>query len=128
MKLVIDSLQHIIILHLYLRMAYSMGIDKAFHLYLSTIISSVNYRLYLGAGFNKKNAIILTATNTMLIGFTKEWIDAHIDVGGFSWIDMLSNMVGVGGALYQEHLWNHQKIIFNIVTEIVLGHNTIILN
>jgi len=92
--------------------AYSMVMDKAFHLYLSTIISSVNYHLYRGAGFNKKNAIILTATNTMLIGFTKEWIDAHIDVGGFSWIDMLSNMVGVGGALYQEHLWNHQKIIF----------------
>lgn len=87
---------------------YWRGMDKGFHSYFNYSLNKGNYELYRLAGFNKKQALLYSTINTSLIMTTKEWIDGHIDVGGFSVRDIIANTAGSGLFTLQKIYFDHQ--------------------
>lgn len=82
--------------------------DKLMHAYLTHKYFYVNYRIYKWAGYSKKKAIGLSTAGALILSTTKEWIDGHIDIGGFSLYDIGFNISGISLTALQEIYFNKQ--------------------
>lgn len=87
-----------------------LGMDKAGHAYTANSIIKNTTSLYRWAGCSREHSLILgssialgyMSTIEILDGFSKKW--------GFSWSDMLANSSGILWYVWQDLLWEDQKI------------------
>ena len=86
------------------------GLDKFYHNYGSYQMSSVFYQVNKASGFDSIKALNLAFLESTIFSTTKEFADGHIDVGGWSWNDILMNFTGNSLFYAQQRWWGSQRI------------------
>lgn len=74
--------------------------DKLKHIGVSYAIQTVNYEIWKAiTNDDKPGSLVMAAVTTLMIGVTKEMVDACKPRGEFSGSDMLANGLGTGLAV-----------------------------
>ena len=77
-----------------------IGYDKIQHVAVSCLLTlSGQYVLETKSNFNQDNALMYSASSSVMIGLTKELNDMKTRSSPFDWGDMLANFVGIGLAV-----------------------------
>lgn len=87
-----------------------LGMDKAGHAFSAYHINKQVYRLYNWAGYEDKEALILSGSVALLFQSSFELLDGFQKSYGFSWADMAANASGVVLYSSQIALWQEERI------------------
>ncbi len=88
------------------------GMDKFYHNYGSYQMSALFYQANKLSGFDSIKALNLAFLESTLFSTTKEFADGHIDIGGWSWYDILMNFTGNSLFYSQQRFLGKQKIYY----------------
>jgi uncharacterized protein YfiM (DUF2279 family) len=86
------------------------GLDKFYHNYGSYQMSAVFYQANRISGLDSIEALNLAFLESTIFSTTKEFADGHIDIGGWSWNDILMNFTGNSLFYTQQRWWGRQRI------------------
>lgn len=89
-----------------------LQVDKLQHSFGSYYESYFGYNILRNLGLEKKQALIIGGSLGIILQTPKEFVDAKIDGAGFSWADIMGNIVGSGFFVGQELLFREQVINF----------------
>ena len=89
-----------------------LQMDKFGHAYTTFQTSRLMMNAFKWAGFNKKQQIYIGGTLGLGYMTVIELMDGFSSGWGFSWGDMLSNVLGTAASLSQYALWNEHR--FNL--------------
>ncbi|MBC8109601.1 MAG: DUF2279 domain-containing protein [Verrucomicrobia bacterium] len=87
------------------------GLDKLGHFYTAFHVSDMSIKMMLWLKVSRKNAIVGGTLAGILFQTPIEIMDGFGTGYGFSWADMLANVVGSSFVLFQYLLWNEIKIL-----------------
>jgi hypothetical protein len=91
-----------------------LQVDKFQHIFGSYAISSIEYNLFMNAGWKKKNALLLSGALGVVLLTPKEIIDGFYNPGGFSWGDLAANIVGSTLFVGQQFIFEEQVLKYKI--------------
>lgn len=86
------------------------GMDKCFHSFGSYQLQAFFFETHQLFGYTKNQSLNLALLESMVFGFTKEFGDGHIDIGGWSMYDIGMNTIGNLGFYLQQRIWDKQII------------------
>ena len=84
--------------------------DKGGHIWSTYQMSRLTTEMWKWTGMKKKNAVVAGAASGIAYQSIIEIQDAYSTEWGFSWSDMLANVVGASAFASQELIWNEQRI------------------
>ena len=87
-----------------------LQMDKVGHSVTSYYISYLNYELFRWSECSKNKSIWLGSTIGLAYLTTIEVMDGFYNEWGFSYYDMISNLMGIGLFSTQQYFWDEQRI------------------
>lgn len=85
--------------------------DKVGHTYTAYSINRLTTNLYEWSGVNERTSVWLGTGVSLGFQTTLEMFDAYSADWGFSWSDMVANIIGTGLYTGQKLAWNEERII-----------------
>jgi hypothetical protein len=92
--------------------------DKAGHLYTTHFEANLLYAGARWAGIPQRSAVWTGAGLALWLQTTVELMDGFSAKWGFSWSDMAFNLAGAGLFVGQEYLWQEQRILMKVSSDI----------
>lgn len=89
-----------------------MQMDKIGHTYSSYQLTRLAAETLRWSGVDEKKQLIYGAGSSLLFLTTVEVFDGYSSGWGFSWGDIVSNVIGSGFYVCQELLWQEQRLSF----------------
>ena len=87
-----------------------LNMDKAFHAFSSYQLCSFFYEGNKLTKIKDKKSLDIALVESLVFGLTKEWVDSHIDIAGWSWYDISANLSGSFLFYGQQKLFNEQRV------------------
>ena len=88
-----------------------LQMDKMGHFYTAHKINQLSTDLYRWTGYNRRKSLWIGTGISLGYQTTIEMFDAYTVEWGFSWGDMLANVLGTSSYLSQELIWHEERII-----------------
>ncbi|WP_170110340.1 DUF2279 domain-containing protein [Flavilitoribacter nigricans] len=92
--------------------------DKAGHIFTTHFESNLLYSGARWAGVPPKTARWTAVGAALWLQTTVEVMDGFSEKWGFSWSDMAANLAGAGLFVGQEYLWQEQRILLKVSSDI----------
>lgn len=87
-----------------------LQMDKVGHVFTTYQTSRLMMNAFNWAGFNKKQKLFVGGTIGLAYMVAIEIMDGYSEGWGFSWGDMIANVLGTSMAISQEAFWKQQRI------------------
>lgn len=87
-----------------------LGMDKAGHVFTGHLIAKNISSVYRWSGVNRKKSLLIGSSVAFGYLTSLELLDGYSEKWGFSWSDISANAMGIGWHMWQELLWEEQRI------------------
>lgn len=89
-----------------------LQMDKFGHAFTANKLSLFASDLFFWSGLKKRNSVIIGSAIGLGLQTSLEFMDGTSAEWGFSWGDMVFNMLGSSTYAFQELVWNEQRFIY----------------